>query len=202
LAALIPLFPLDVVLFPGTPLPLHIFEPRYKEMIGECLAQNRAFGVVRAAEQGLVDVGCTAEVVTVVKEYEDGRLDIVTEGRKRFQLVRVDQERSFLRADVLMIEDDPAMPSQEDTDRATQLHSELLAMAGARQDISAADPAMLSFYLAGSLPLDLDFKQKLLSLRSEPERLTLLIGYLEKIIPNLHRAARAKEKAGGNGHVH
>ena len=202
MAALIPLFPLDVVLFPGTPLPLHIFEPRYKEMIGECLAQNRAFGVVRAAEQGLVDVGCTAEVVTVVKEYEDGRLDIVTEGRKRFQLVRVDQERSFLRADVLMIEDDPAMPSQEDTDRATQLHSELLAMAGARQDISAADPAMLSFYLAGSLPLDLDFKQKLLSLRSEPERLTLLIGYLEKIIPNLHRAARAKEKAGGNGHVH
>ena len=202
MAALIPLFPLDVVLFPGTPLPLHIFEPRYKEMIGECLAQNRAFGVVRAAEQGLADVGCTAEVVTVVKEYEDGRLDIVTEGRKRFQLVRVDQERSFLRADVLMIEDDPAMPSQEDTDRATQLHSELLAMAGARQDISAADPAMLSFYLAGSLPLDLDFKQKLLSLRSEPERLTLLIGYLEKIIPNLHRAARAKEKAGGNGHVH
>jgi len=202
LAVLIPLFPLDVVLFPGTPLPLHIFEPRYKEMIGECLAQNRTFGVVRAAEQGLADVGCTAEVVTVVKEYEDGRLDIVTEGRKRFELVRVDQERSFLRADVLMIEDDPTMPSQEDTDRATQLHSELLAMAGARQDISAADPAMLSFYLAGSLPLDLDFKQKLLSLRSEPERLTLLIAYLEKIIPNLHRAARAKEKAGGNGHVH
>jgi Lon protease-like protein len=202
LAVLIPLFPLDVVLFPGTPLPLHIFEPRYKEMIGECLVQNRTFGVVRAGEQGLADVGCTAEVVTVVKEYEDGRLDIVTEGRKRFELVRVDQERSFLRAEVLMLEDDPAMPSQEDTDRARQLHSELLAMAGARQDLSAADPSALSFYLAGSLPLDLDFKQKLLSLRSEPERLTLLISYLEQLIPKIHRAARAKEKAGGNGHVH
>ncbi|HTC48986.1 MAG TPA: LON peptidase substrate-binding domain-containing protein [Candidatus Aquilonibacter sp.] len=202
MAVLIPLFPLDVVLFPGTPLPLHIFEPRYKEMIGECLVQNRTFGVVRAGEQGLADVGCTAEVVTVVKEYEDGRLDIVTEGRKRFELVRVDQERSFLRAEVLMLEDDPAMPSQEDTDRARQLHSELLAMAGARQDLSAADPSALSFYLAGSLPLDLDFKQKLLSLRSEPERLTLLISYLEQLIPKIHRAARAKEKAGGNGHVH
>jgi Lon protease-like protein len=202
LAVLIPLFPLDVVLFPGTPLPLHIFEPRYKEMIGECLVQNRTFGVVRAGEQGLADVGCTAEVVTVVKEYVDGRLDIVTEGRKRFELVRVDQERSFLRAEVLMLEDDPAMPSQEDTDRARQLHSELLAMAGARQDLSAADPSALSFYLAGSLPLDLDFKQKLLSLRSEPERLTLLISYLEQLIPKIHRAARAKEKAGGNGHVH
>lgn len=200
--ALIPLFPLDVVLFPGTPLPLHIFEPRYKEMIGECLAQQSTFGVVRAVEQGLAEVGCTAEIVTVVKEYEDGRLDLVTEGRKRFELVRVDQERSFLRAEVVMIDDEPGAPQQEDTARAVQLHSELLALAGARQDLSAADPSLLSFYLAGSLPLDLDFKQKLLSLRSEPERLSLLITYLEGIIPKVHRATRAREKAGGNGHVH
>lgn len=200
--SLIPLFPLDVVLFPGTPLPLHIFEPRYKEMIGECLAQHQTFGVVRALEQGLAEVGCTAEIVTVVKEYPDGRLDLVTEGRKRFELVRVNQERSFLRAEVLMIDDEPGTPPQADTSRAVQLHSELLAIAGATQDLSAADPSLLSFYLAGSLPLDLDFKQKLLAMRSEPERLSLLISYLETIIPNLRRAATAREKAGGNGHVH
>ena len=82
------------------------------------------------------------------------------------------------------------------------MHSELLAIAGATQDLSAADPSLLSFYLAGSLPLDLDFKQKLLALRSEPERLSLLINYFETIIPNLRRAASAREKAGGNGHVH
>lgn len=202
LDALIPLFPLDVVLFPGTPLPLHIFEPRYKEMIAECLAQNRTFGVVRALEQGLAEVGCTAEIVTVVKEYPDGRFDLVTEGRKRFELVRVNQERSFLRAEVLMIGDEPGTPPQEDTDRAVQLHSELLAAAGARQDLSAANPSLLSFYLAGSLPLDLDFKQKLLSLRSEPERLSLLIDCLETLIPKFRRAAHAREKAGGNGHIH
>jgi Lon protease-like protein len=202
LAALIPLFPLDVVLFPGTPLPLHIFEPRYKEMVRECLAQNRMFGVVRAVEQGLAEVGCTAEIVTVVKEYEDGRLDLVTEGRRRFEVLQINHERSFLRAEILMIEDEPAKPPQEDTDRAAALHSELLALAGARQDLSAADPAALSFYLAGSLPLDLDFKQKLLGLRSEPERLTLLISYLEQLIPRIQRAARSKKKAGGNGHVH
>lgn len=201
MSVLIPLFPLDVVLFPGTPLPLHIFEPRYKEMIGECLANNRTFGVVRAVEQGLAEVGCTAEIVTVVKEYSDGRLDLVSEGRKRFELLHVDQERSFLRGEVLMIEDEPELPPQEDTARATQLHSELLALAGAQQDLSAADPSSLSFHLAGSLPLDLDFKQKLLSLRSEAERISLLITYLEKLIPNLQRAARAREKAGGNGHV-
>lgn len=202
MAALIPLFPLDVVLLPSTPLPLHIFEPRYKEMVAECLAQNRTFGVVRALEQGLADVGCTAEIVTIVKEYPDGQLDLVAEGRKRFEIVGVNQERSFLQAEVLMIEDEPGAPPQEDAARAVELHSELLAIAGAKQDLSAADPALLSFYLAGSLPLDLDFKQKLLSLRSEGARLSLLITYLQTLIPNLHRAARAREKAGGNGHVH
>ena len=199
---LIPLFPLDVVLFPGAPLPLHVFEPRYKEMIGECMAQQRTFGVVRAIEQGLAEIGCTAEIVSVVKEYPDGRLDLVTEGRKRFELLRVNQERSFLRGEILVIEDEPGAPSQADTARATQLHSELLAVAGAKQDLSAADPASLSFFFAGSLPLDLDFKQKLLALRSESERLSLLIQYFETILPNVQRAARARERAGGNGHVH
>ena len=202
LEALLPLFPLDVVLFPGTPLPLHIFEPRYKEMIGECLAQHKLFGVVRALEQGLAEVGCTAEIVTVVKEYPDGRLDIVTEGRQRFELLGVNQERSFPQAEILMIDDEPGDPPQQDTARATQLHAELLAIAGATQDLSAADPSVLSFYLAGSLPLDLDFKQKLLGLRSETERLSLLIAYFETIVPNLQRAARARQTSGGNGHIH
>jgi uncharacterized protein len=170
-------------------------------MIGECLARQLTFGVVRALEQGLAEVGCTAEIVTVVKEYSDGRLDLVTEGRQRFELLSVNQERSFLQAEVLMIHDEPGTPPREDTSRAVQLHSELLAIAGASQDLSAADPSALSFHLAGSLPLDLDFKQKLLALRSEPQRLSLLITYFETVIPNLHRAARAREKAGGNGHA-
>jgi Lon protease-like protein len=202
LDALLPLFPLDVVLFPGTALPLHIFEPRYKEMIGECRAQRREFGVVRTLDEGLAEVGCTAEIVTVVKEYPDGRLDLVAEGRKRFELLRINQERSFLQAEVLMIDDEPGTSPQEEIVRAIELHSELAAIAGTKQDISAADRLLLSFHLAGSLPLDLDFKQKLLSLRSEPERLSLLISYLETIIPNIRRTAKTREKAGGNGHVH
>lgn len=202
LDSLIPLFPLDVVLFPGTPLPLHIFEPRYKEMIGECLAQQRTFGVVRVLEQGLEEVGCTAEIVSVVKEYPDGRLDLVTEGRKRFEVLRLNQERNFLQAEIILIDDEPAVAAPDNTSRALALHAELLTIAGAAQDISAADPKFLSFYLAGSLPLDLDFKQKLLALRSEPERLQLLISYFETIIPNLRRATSARQKAGGNGHVH
>jgi hypothetical protein len=101
-----------------------------------------------------------------------------------------------------MISDDRGEATAEETARVLQLHAELLALAGARQDISAADPAPMSFYLAGSLPLDLDFKQKLLGLRSESERLPLLVHYLEILIPKLRRATTSREKAGGNGHVH
>ena len=201
MSSLIPLFPLEVVLFPGTPLPLHIFEPRYKEMIRECLAHDNLFGIVRAAEEGVAEIGCTAEIVSVTKEYPDGRLDIVTEGRKRFEVLRLDQERSFLRAEVALIEDEPSVPEKEQTARAVQLHSEILGMAGAVQDLSAADQAALSFYLAGSLPLDLDFKQKLLSLRGEAERISALIQYLETVLPVLRRTAQARQKAGGNGHA-
>jgi Lon protease-like protein len=200
--ALLPLFPLEVVLLPGTPLPLHIFEPRYKEMIGECIANSAPFGVVRSLEEGIAEVGCTAEIVTVTKEYPDGRMDLVAEGRKRFEVLELNQERSFLRAEVLLIPDEPGSAAQEERVRAVQLHLEILSLAGAVQDLSAADQNLLSFYLAGSLPLDLDFKQKLLAMRSESERIGAVTTYLENILPKLQRVAQARQKAGGNGHVH
>lgn len=199
--ALLPLFPLEVVLFPGVPLPLHIFEPRYKEMIAECLASNAPFGVIRAVEDGVADVGCTAEIVTVTKEYPDGRMDLIAEGRKRFEVLELNRQRSFLQAEVLLVADEPGAAAPEDKARAVQVHLDILSLAGAVQDLSAADENSLSFYLAGSLPLDLDFKQKLLAMRSEGERLQTVASYLESILPNLRRAARAREKAGGNGHA-
>jgi Lon protease-like protein len=201
LVALLPLFPLDVVLLPGTPLPLHIFEPRYKEMIGECRATNAPFGVVRALDEGIAEVGCTAEIVTVTKEYSDGRLDLIAEGGKRFEVLELNRGRSFLQADVRLIPDEPGTPAEEDKARAIQVHLEILSLAGAVQDLSAADQNALSFYLAGSLPLDLDFKQQLLAMRSESERIQAVAAYLESLLPNLRRAARAREKAGGNGHA-
>ncbi len=199
---LLALFPLEVVLLPGTPLPLHIFEPRYKEMIGECIANEAPFGVVRAMEEGIADVGCTAEIITVTKEYPDGRMDLVAEGRKRFEVVELNQERSFLRAEVLVVPDEPGTAAEKDKIRAIQLHLEILSLAGAVQDLSAADQNQLSFYLAASLPLDLDFKQKLLTMRSEAERIQTVVTYFEGILPKLQRVAQRREKAGGNGHVH
>lgn len=200
--ARLPLFPLNVVLLPGSPLPLHIFEPRYKEMMAECRATNTPFGVVRALEEGIAEIGCTAEIVTVTKEYADGKLDLVASGRDRFEILEVNEERSFLRADVLFIPDEPGTATDAETARALKLHQEILSLAGAVQDVSDAEKATLSFHLAGSLPLDLDFKQKLLGTRSESERMVALASYLDEILPGLRRAARARQKAGGNGHVH
>ncbi len=200
--ALLPLFPLELVLLPGTPLPLHIFEPRYKEMIRECISAEAPFGVVRAFEEGIAEVGCTAEIITVTKEYPDGRMDLICEGRKRFEVIEVNRDRSFLQAEVLIVPDDPEAAAQEERVKAVQLHLEILSLAGAVQDLSAADQNQLSFYLAGSLPLDLDFKQKLLAMRSEAQRIQAVAAYLETILPQLKRAARARQTAGGNGHVH
>ena len=200
--ALLPLFPLELVLLPGTPLPLHIFEPRYKEMIRECISTEAPFGVVRAFEEGIAEVGCTAEIITVTKQYPDGRMDLICEGRKRFEVIEVNRDRSFLQAEVLIVPDDPEADAQEERVKAVQLHLEILSMAGAVQDLSAADQNQLSFYLAGSLPLDLDFKQKLLAMRSEAQRIQAVAAYLETILPQLKRAARARQTAGGNGHVH
>ena len=199
--ALLPLFPLDVVLFPGTPLPLHVFEPRYKELISECLEQKKTFGIVRAEEEGLADVGCTAEIVAVTKTYPDGRMDIVTEGRERFEVLEGDEQRSYLRGDVVYFQDDAENPSSQQIEHAIELHREILTMGGAQQSLPASEDK-ISFYLAGSLPLDLDFKQALLEMRSEAERIEAVITAFEAILPKLRRAVQSRQKAGGNGHAH
>ena len=202
MSSLLPLFPLDVVLLPGTPLPLHIFEPRYKEMIGECVERNEVFGVIRAKEGGVAEIGCTAEIMTVTKKYDDGRMDIVTLGRHPFEVLQVNQERSFLRAEVAYLRDDSGVPSPEEISKAMKLHGEIMTLAGAQPaDTADIDKQQLSFYLAGSLPLDLDFKQSLLGMKSEPERLRAIISFFETILPSMRRTVHVRRKAGGNGHA-
>jgi len=201
LSVVVPLFPLEVVLFPDTPLPLHIFEPRYREMIGECLEEKKVFGVVRAKESSLAEIGCTAEILTVAKKYDDGRLDIVTEGRRRFRIQQVKHDRPFLQGEIEYFEDEASAVKPSDAKRALELYAEIAQLMGGESAPPDANEPQLSFVLAGTLPLDLDFKQTLLGLRSESERILGLIEYYEAVLPNLRRAVKAREKAGGNGHA-
>jgi Lon protease-like protein len=200
---LIPLFPLDLVLLPGAPLPLHVFEPRYKEMISECLTEKSRFGVVRAKEDEVAEIGCSAEIVSVTKKYPDGRMDILTEGRRPFEVMHLNRDRAFLRAEVLFLHDQSSRPTTDEIAAARKLHQEVAALAGIHEDATdATDESQLSFNLAGSLPLDLDFKQTLLGIRSEAERLRALISFFETVLPGLRRAAQVRRTSGGNGHVH
>jgi Lon protease-like protein len=201
-STLLPLFPLDVVLLPGVPLPLHIFEPRYKEMITQCLDEKKTFGVVRSKDEGIAEIGCTAEILAVTKKHSDGRMDIVTEGRERFEVMQLNQERSFLRAEVLYLQDELETAPAEKISQALRLHGQILSLAGAQPEASSEiDGSKLSFHLAGSLPLDPDFKQTLLGMKSEAERLEGVISYFEAILPNLQRTVSVRRKSGGNGHV-
>jgi len=199
---LLPLFPLNLVLLPGVPLPLHIFEPRYKEMVKECLEKKSQFGIIRAQEEAFVNTGCTAEIINVLKTYPDGRMNILVEGQKRFEVLQVNQERSFLQAEVFYLEDDSDQAAAAEIEKALALHGEIMELAGARaEETEKANAAQLAYRLAGSLPFDPDFQQALLEMNSEAERVRAIISFFERILPALHRSAHAKQRAGGNGHV-
>lgn len=201
---LLPLFPLEAVLFPGQPLPLHIFEDRYKEMIGECLEKRCEFGVVLIKENAILNVGCTAAITAVTRRYKDGRMDIETEGRRRFEVLFLDQEKSYLRAATQFFEDEDSQAAPELRQRVLELHSDVLELLFSdpedrKRHRVKEDAAHLSFKLAGPLPVGLEFKQLLLAVRSESERLERMAEYLKHLAPRLRLASRVRSKAGGNG---
>jgi Lon protease-like protein len=199
---LLPLFPLDLVLLPGVPLPLHIFEPRYKEMIKECLEKKSPFGVIRVKQESFVNTGCTAEIINVLKTYPDGRMNILVEGQKRFEVLQVNQERSFLQAEVFYLEDEADPAAASDIEKALALHGEIMGLAGAKaEETERTNASQIAYRLAGSLPFDPDFQQALLEMNSEARRIREIISFFERILPALHRSASAKLRAGGNGHV-
>lgn len=194
----IPLFPLDVVLFPGAALPLHIFETRYKEMIGECLNKHAVFGVVRAQREGLAVIGCTARIIRVLERYPDGRLDILCEGTERFEIESLENSRSYLQAEVDFFEDEGQQATRSAREECAALHFETLELAGIGTPVLHLDlNAPIAFQLAGALPSDLGFKQQLLSTRSDVERTDKLLDFYHAILPKLRLGAQAK----GNGHI-
>lgn len=199
--SLLPLFPLRVVLLPGADLPLHIFEDRYKEMIGEVIRDRREFGVVLAGEKGIVNTGCTALVDKVLRQYPDGRLDILTRGRRRFEIVTLNEERPFLRGAVEFFDDesfDPASPDLrrraiDEFNQLQALHSE------SPLETSETENPQLSFRMAQAVS-DVPFRQALLALRSEAERIRKIAEFLPGFLVRQRRIQHVKDVAPRNGH--
>ena len=198
----IPLFPLNVVLLPGAELPLHIFEPRYRQMVKDCLEEKSEFGMLLSLDKGVARVGCTAEIVQVAKRYPDGRMDILIIGRAPFRVVEIFAEDPLLEGQVDYLEDreNPASPGiqRQLVELFETCHT--LIFDDYPKNLEGASTEDFSYLVAATLPMDLLWKQQILELRSEADRQERLVAYLREWAPHLQKKEAKRQRAGGNGH--
>ena len=195
------LFPLGIVLLPTEQIPLHIFEDRYQELIGECLDLELEFGLVYADDEGLRDVGTRALVTEVLDRFDDGRLNIVVEGGERFRLLQLTEGRSFQTGLVEPVEDEADAADPEDADHALKLFHRLVELTGAEVEEPSLAAEQLSFELAGRFEFAPELKQKLLQLTSERQRMHLLAEILAGAAVAVERERDIANRAQGNGKV-
>ena len=199
-ANLLPLFPLQVVVFPRTQLPLHIFEERYKEMVGEAIRDQSEFGIVLVKEEGILNAGCTVVVDKVLKSHPDGRMDILTRGIRRFEIVMLNQEKPYLRGEVAYFDDDEPDPAPTDVQtEALRLYRSWMEFEEKSPNEAVLSDAQLSFQLAQGIE-DLDFLHFLLRTRSETLRLKKVAEFLSEYVPRQRMTASMKKLAPLNGH--
>ena len=196
------LFPLPLVLVPGEQAPLHIFEPRYRELIGESLERAEPFGLVFADDEGIREIGTLADVVEVLERFDDGRLNVVVEGRERFRVVEVTEGlRPFATAEVDEIEDDGDAPTDEERAATVAAYDRVVAAAEAELDELDPEAADLSFQILARIDLGPEIKQRLLETRSERERVVSLAGLLDDAAEAVAREREIQKRASGNGRV-
>lgn len=195
---LLPLFPLPLVLFPRAPLPLHIFEERYKRLMAEVMPEGREFGVTLVHGNGIARIGCTAVVEKVLERYPDGRLDVLAGGRRRFEVIEVNREEEYLRASVEFFDDEEAETPVVLERQALDAYRDLREMDASLEEAQPGDP-QLSFRLVQGVD-DLEFRLRMLNLRSEPGRLRELIEFCRIYIPKQRLTAALKRVQPRNGH--
>lgn len=201
--AAVGIFPLAIVLVPTERVPLHIFEPRYKELIGECVESGEPFGLVLEDDSGRRDIGTLARVAEVLHMFDDGRMNIVVEGGSRFRVASWTEGRSFLTAEVEPFEDEPSgeAPSTVSAERASELFERLAAVADADVRRPDGSSGSLAFEIASHIDFGHAPKQELLELRSEGKRLERLVELLEQALSVMTREREIRERASTNGRV-
>ena len=193
------LFPLKVVLLPTEQIPLHVFEPRYKELIGECIEDDAEFGLVLSDDEGLRRVGTKARVTEVLERFDDGRLNVVVEGGERFRLVELTTGRAFHTGQIEPIEDDDLDAEPADAERAIGLFRRVAELAEA--ETTEPEPSRrLSYEIAARIELPIGLKQELLESQSEPQRLRRLSQALDGIAELLTKQKELRDLSSRNGH--
>ncbi|MCK9250167.1 MAG: LON peptidase substrate-binding domain-containing protein [Solirubrobacteraceae bacterium] len=197
----LPLFPLAIVALPGEDVPLHVFEPRYRDLAAVCLDQDREFGIVLADDDGPRSVGCAMRIVEVLQRFDDGRLDVLTRGTRPFRVVEEHHLHSFSSAEVEFLDDDDE-PLDHDAAAAVRQAYASLARQATDHDVAPADLLGASAYaLAGTVEFAVDVKQQMLEARSENARLRQLLALLRAALKRLEFADLAKVRGASNGVV-
>jgi Lon protease-like protein len=196
-----PLFPLGIVLLPTEVVPLHIFEDRYKLMIGECVEQESEFGIVWLSDDGLRDVGCTARVTQVLQELEDGRMNILVAGGRPFRLLRRIDDMPYPAGDVEMLDDSSEGAALADlTSEARERYADLVERVTDDRPDEDALEGLDAFGMAATIEFDAGAKQQLLETGTEDERLKAVAELFTTTVKRLDESERAAEIAKTNGH--
>jgi Lon protease-like protein len=196
-----PLFPLGLVLLPSETVPLHIFEERYKTMIGECLDEGTPFGIVWLSEDGLKEIGCTAEVTRLIERLEDGRMNVLVEGAQAFRLLRRIEDMPYPAGDIELLEERAAPADEQAEGDARERYADLVERATDSRPEEGDLEGLDAYGMAASIDFAPGSKQDLLELRSEPERLRRLLEMLTATLKRLDYAERAQELSRSNGKV-
>jgi Lon protease-like protein len=196
----LPLFPLNVVLLPGADMPLHIFEPRYRQMVRDCLQAKSRFGILLALPNGIAGTGCTAEILEVTNRYEDGRCDILTIGREPFRVVELFTDEPLMQGAVDFLEDRAAPLNSRVSRDLIELYEicHTLVFDDYPRDLDDHAEIEISYRIAAKLPMDLLWKQRVLELRSEAERQERLVAYLREWAPHLQKSDTVRARAAGS----
>ena len=203
----LPIFELPLVLLPGELLPLHIFEDRYKRMIARCLEDGEPFGVVfRDTDGGARRVGCEARVTEVTERFADGRLNIVVTGERPFKVLDRFEASEFPSGEVEPVETIGDEAEEDDTEAdggpsAREAFADLVERVGGEEPDRAALDALDSYGIAARVELPPDTKQRLLELRSEGERMTILARALGTLVDTVERSREIAERARMNGKI-
>jgi Lon protease-like protein len=195
-----PLFPLGLVLLPHELVPLHIFEERYKLMIGECLDEEREFGIVWLSDDGLKETGCSARIARVLERFDDGRLNILVEGTEPFRLLRKIEDLPYPAGDVEVLPND-ADGDDETAGKARNRYADLVEHLTESRPEDDALARLDAYGMAATLDVEPAAKQELLELRSERGRLEQLDVLFAEALERIKLAERAAERARGNGHL-
>ena len=202
----LPIFPLDLLVFPGEPVPLHIFEPRYKQLLTDCAPaagerQYSPFGIVFQGEEGLKDMGCSVVVDEILHKYPGGELDIMTYGQKRFRCLEIQQEElAYLHAEVVWIEDSEPESAPGLRKEVLELYDDFLRVVEVEDLTLERDTEQLLFEIAYRVNMEKEFRIDLMQSLKENERLELVLAYLSETVPQIVKVKEFKRRVRSNGY--